>query len=248
MKRASLSGLALGHVDDSLLLVREALEIARARKHAFTVAWALLAAARIYRTTGRFAEGLSIGDEAIATCEQYGFVARMGTVLMQTGAAYFGLGEMERGLADSRRGLALWRKTSSRFHMSFYLSDFADCLLRAQEYEEADQAVREAEQIIAETDERSHVAEVLRLRGLLLAWRGNIADARASFWQAVEWARSRSTKLFELRASRDLARIEPTERSVNALRAIEDWFPRGLNIPDLKEARYIIEGIKRVDS
>jgi tetratricopeptide (TPR) repeat protein len=242
---ASISGLTLGYVDDSLSLVREALEIARARKHAFTFAWALQAAARIYRATGRFAEALSIGDEAIATCEQYGFVARMGTVLLQTGAAYCGVGETKRGLADSRRGLALWRKTSSRFHMSFYLSDFADCLLRAREYEEADQAICEAEQIVAETDERSHVAEVLRVRGLLLAWKGNIAAGSGSLRQAVEWARSRSTKLFELRALRDLARIEPTERSVNALRAIEDWFPRSLDIPDLKEARCIIESIER---
>src|SRR5262249_2097363 len=73
---AMTSGLTLGCVDDSLSLVREALEIARARKHAFTVAWALLAAARLYRATGRFAEALSFGEEAMATCEQYGFVAR----------------------------------------------------------------------------------------------------------------------------------------------------------------------------
>ena len=200
------------------------------------------------RETGRFAEALSVGNEAIASCEQYGFIARMGTVLLQTGAAYCRLGETKRGLADSRRGLELWRKTSSRFHMSYYLSDFADCLLRGQEYEEANEALREAEQIIAETDERSHVAEVLRLRGLLLALRGNIADASASLWQAVEWARSRSTKLFELRALRDLARIdvsEATEKSGNALRAVVDWFPDNLEIPDLKEARYVIEGIEK---
>src|ERR1700730_7880867 len=56
----------------------------------------------IYREAGRFCGSLSVGNEAIACCERYGFVARMGTVLLQTGGAYCRLGETERGLADSR--------------------------------------------------------------------------------------------------------------------------------------------------
>ena len=113
-------GLALGYVDECLPIVSEALEIAHKRNHAFTVAWALLIAAHIYRETGRFADALSNGNEAIALCEQYGFVARMGTVLMYIGAVYCRLGDTERGLADIRRGLDLWRNTSGRFHMSYF--------------------------------------------------------------------------------------------------------------------------------
>ena len=241
---ATLSGLALGYLDQCLSLVHEALEIARKRDHAFTVAWALLIAARIYREAGRFDEALSIGNEAIALCERYGFVARMGTVLLQTGAAYCRVGETERGLADIRRGLQLWPSTSSRFHMSFCLSEFADCLLRVEEYDEADRALREAEQIVAETDERSHVAELLRLRGLLLALHGDVADGTARLWEAVEWSRSRSAKLFELRALRDLARIDASqsrETAAKALREVVGWFPEALDIPDLQEARYVME-------
>jgi hypothetical protein len=241
---ASLSGLALGYLDQCLSLIREALEIARKRNHAFTVAWALLAAARIYRHAGRFDEALSSGNEAIALCERYGFVARMGTVLLQTGAVYCAVGETERGLADIRRGLQLWRTTSNRFHMSYFLSEFADCLLRVKEYDEADRALREAEQIVAETDERSHVAEILRLKGLLLALHGDVADGTACLWQALEWARSRSAKLFELRALRDLARIDASqsrETAAKALREVVGWFPTALDIPDLQEARCVIE-------
>jgi class 3 adenylate cyclase/tetratricopeptide (TPR) repeat protein len=241
---ASLSGLALGYLDQCLSLVHEALEIARKRNHAFTVAWALFAKARIYRAAGRFDEALSSGNEAIALCERYGFVARMGTVLLQTGSVYCAVGETERGLAEIRRGLELWRSTSSRFHMSFYLSEFADCLLRVKEYDEADRALREAEHIVAETDERSHVAELLRLRGLLLALHGDVADGTARLWEAVEWSRSRSAKLFELRALRDLARIDASqsrETVAKALREVVGWFPKALEIPDLQEARCVIE-------
>jgi tetratricopeptide (TPR) repeat protein len=133
---ATMAGLGLGYVDDCRSIASEALEIAHKRNHEFTVAWALLGAAHISRETGRFADALSNGIEAIAICERYGFVARMGMVLLQIGAAYCRLGDTERGLGDIRRGLDLWRSTSSRFHMSYWLSDFAECLLRAQRYEE----------------------------------------------------------------------------------------------------------------
>ena len=103
----------------------------------------------------------------------------MGSVLMQTGAVYCRLGETRRGLAEIRRGLELWRKASSQLQMSYYLSDFADCLLRAHEHDEADRVLCEAEQIVAETDERSHMGELLRLRGLLTALNGNVVDGSA---------------------------------------------------------------------
>jgi tetratricopeptide (TPR) repeat protein len=242
------SGLPLGYVDECLPIVREALEIAHKRNHAFTVAWALLNAAHIYRETGRFADALSNGSEAIALCERYGFVARMGTVLLYIGAAYCRLGDTERGLGDIRRGLDIWRSTSNQFHMSYHLSDFADCLLRAKKYDEADRALREAEQIIAETDERSHVGEVLRLRGLLQILSGDVGDGAAKLWQAVKWARSRDARLFELRALRDLTLSDISQdekkKAATALHQLLSWFPHGLEIPDLHEARDALQPVK----
>jgi hypothetical protein len=113
---ATYSGLALGYLDRCLLLIEETLAIARKRNHAFTVGWALLAASRIYREVGRFTDALSTGEEAIELCERHGFVARLGTVLLQTGGTHCRLGETERGLTETRRGLELWRRTSSRLH------------------------------------------------------------------------------------------------------------------------------------
>jgi tetratricopeptide (TPR) repeat protein len=233
--------VGLGYVDDCLSIASEALEIAHKRNHAFTVAWALLAAAHIYRETGRFADALSNGNKAIAICERHGFIARMGTVLLQTGAVYCRSGDTERGLSDMRRGLDLWRSASSRFHMSYWLSDFAECLLRSQKYEEADQVLREAEQVVAETDERSHFGELLRQRGSLLVLAGNVAEGSAKLWQAVEWGRSRDTRLFELRALRDLVRLgipqDERKKAEAALQELIVWFPATLQIPDLNEAR-----------
>jgi hypothetical protein len=157
---------------------------------------------------------------------------------------------MERGLMDSRRGLELWRSASSRFHMSYYLSDFADCLLRAKKYDEADRVLREAEQVVAETDERSHVGELLRLRGLFLAFEGNVLDGSAKLWEAIDWAGARETKVFELRALRDLALLDISthekKRATTALQQAVAWFPQGVEIPDLLEARDALRGVQQM--
>jgi hypothetical protein len=132
--------------------------------------------------------------------------------------------------------------------MSYYLSDFADCLLRAKEYDEADRVLREAEQIVAETDERSHFGELLRLRGLFSALKGNLPDGSAKLWKAVEWARARKTRLFELRALRDLTLLDISthEKNATALQQVVAWFPQGLEIPDLLEARDALRGVQQM--
>jgi len=242
---AALAGSVLGHFERCLSLGEEALTIARKRNHAFTLAWALMGQGQLLCTLGRFPEALTLGNEAIGICERHGFHARMGTALMFSGRAHFGLGNAERSSSEVRRGLELWRNASGRFHMSWWLSEIADCLVRVEKYDEVDSMLREAEQIVAETDERSHIAEIFRLRGLLSARRGRKTHCINQFLQAIEWSRSRNTKLFELRALRDLTRLQISEdrgaRGADELRAVIGSFPSSLETPDLKEAKALLE-------
>ena len=120
--------------------------------------------------------------------------------------------------------------------------------LRAQKYDEADRALCEAEQTVAETDERSHEAELLRHRGTLLSLSGNAADGFAKLWQAVEWARSRDARLFEVRALRDLIRLDIPEdqrkQAAAALHEVVTSFPENAHMPDLEEARNTLQRVK----
>jgi tetratricopeptide (TPR) repeat protein len=238
-------GVVLGHFERCLALGEQALAIARERNHAFSVAWALMGCGQMLCTLGRFREALTLGTEAIGLCERHGFHARMGTVLIFTGRAYFGLGDAKRGSAEIRRGLEVWGGASGRFHMSMWLTELANCLMRAEKYGEVDSVLREAEQIVAETDERSHVAEIFRLKGLSSAQIGQWADGIAHFWRAIEWSRSRNAKLFELRAVRDLAHLEISEhrdgRGKQELRAVIESFSPALETQDLREAKALLE-------
>jgi hypothetical protein len=76
---------------------------------------------------------------------------------------------------------------------------------------------------------------------------GNIAEGLGKLWQAVEWSRSRDTRLFEVRALRYLVRLgirqDQHKEAIAALRYVINWFPQKLEIPDLKEARDALQAV-----
>jgi hypothetical protein len=125
-----------------------------------------------------------------------------------------------------------------------YLSDFADYLLRLGKLDEAEKAIVEGEQIIARTDEQSHGAELLRIDGMISVTKGDLTKGVKKLREAIRWSRTRDTKLFELRALRDLTRImlatNDGTSTKSELRRVVNWFPATLETPDLREARELL--------
>jgi predicted ATPase len=90
-------------------------------------------------------------------------------------------------------------------------------------------------------------AELHRQRGQLLlkGTKPNLAQAEAQFQQAIEIARSQSAKFWELRAATSLARLW-RDQGKNAeardlLAPVYGWFSEGFDLPDLKEAKALLE-------
>ena len=85
-----------------------------------------------------------------------------------------------------------------------------------------------------------------RLAGVLLRLDpGDAARAEGEFRRALEFARSQSARLFELRAARDLARLRRDQgRLADAhglLAPVYSSFTEGFAFPDLIEARALLE-------
>ena len=100
---------------------------------------------------------------------------------------------------------------------------------------------------IQRTGEKRDQAEILRFKGeaLLMRDTGEIAAAEKCFRQALELARAQDVKWWELRTSVSLARLlRDTNRRDEArtlLGEIYNWFNEGFDLPDLKEAKALLD-------
>jgi predicted ATPase len=98
------------------------------------------------------------------------------------------------------------------------------------------------------TEERWLIAEVLRVKGEILLWRGAPGAAAAAdgyFRQALDWARQQGALSWELRAATSLARLwRDQARSKQArelLAPVYDRFTEGFATADLEEAKRLLE-------
>jgi predicted ATPase len=90
-------------------------------------------------------------------------------------------------------------------------------------------------------------AELHRLKGVLLfsLSQRNRSDAETCFQKAIEVARRQSAKSFELRAATSLARLHFDQGQTTAARdllaPIYNWFTEGLDTPDLRDAKALLD-------
>jgi predicted ATPase len=99
-----------------------------------------------------------------------------------------------------------------------------------------------------QSDEHWSDSELLRVRGVALAMRDGVDgndEAEGHLRGAIEDARSRSAKSFELRAAVSLARFlldqGRSAEAREALAPIYDWFTEGFDTPDLIDGRALLD-------
>jgi ATP/maltotriose-dependent transcriptional regulator MalT len=97
-------------------------------------------------------------------------------------------------------------------------------------------------------EERSHHAEVLRLKGWISILRGAPDQAAATLHKAIAVAREQGAKSWELRATITLARLLASRgdqaEALALLAPIHDWFTEGRDTRDLKEAAQLLAELR----
>jgi predicted ATPase len=90
-------------------------------------------------------------------------------------------------------------------------------------------------------------AELHRIKGGLLLMKdvAKVAEAESCLRSAIEVARRQSARLFELRATVRLARLIAKGGCWNEARTmlaeIYNWFTEGFDLPDLKDAKALLD-------
>ena len=103
---------------------------------------------------------------------------------------------------------------------------------------------------IERSGETTHQAEMLRLKGELLLMRdaGATQEAEGCFRAALAVARAQEARWWELRTATSLARLLRDSNRHEEARAllgdIYGWFTEGFDLPDLKEAKAMLEELR----
>lgn len=151
-----------------------------------------------------------------------------------------------RTTAEGHRKL---ENTGAALHLPTWGAHLAEALLLADVTDEAATVLEDALALAYKNGDVFMLAELHRLRGRLHVRLSRVAEAETEFLRAREVGGQQEAKLFELRATSDLAQLWVdqgyVDRAAELLSPVFDSFTEGLDTPDLLQARHLLERLSR---
>jgi len=190
---------------------------------------------------------LKVAEEVIVLSEENGFTEWLNWGRFIRGWALAKLGQPEQGIAKMEAAVAAFRQAGGAPWQQYATALLAHARAINGRTEEALTVLNEVLEHIERTGEKADHTEMLRLKGEVLLMRHppTVTEAEKCFREALEVARAQEAKWWELRSSVSLARLlRDTNRRDEArtmLGEIYNWFTEGFDLPDLKEAKTLLE-------
>ena len=231
----------IGRTDEALQWGDDAVELARALRHPFSIALSLTlrgALDQTCRDAGGAAAHAREGQQ-VASEQGFGLMRAWCTTIRGWAEAAQGADE---GRARISEGIASARTSGSVQFLPYLLGLQADACLRANDIDSGLQAVDEALLLTDRSGERFYESDLHRVRGELLLLTGTRdAEATEAIRSALDGASAAGAALPALRAA--VVRARWSDRLdgngaafTDQLRSIRAAMPAGARVPDLEEA------------
>jgi tetratricopeptide (TPR) repeat protein len=239
----------MGYPDQALAANQATEANARRRGHPFDLAFALTLGAQLFDFLYDPDALQQRAEEAERIGEQRG-IALLGEILAEIsrGVAWLRAGRLVEALTQLDQGIERLMQTGHRIWIWYLKALQAEGLALIGDLEAARILVEESVARIEAGEERSHYAEVLRLKGWILLLRGEPDHAAATLRKAIAVARDQGTKSWELRAATTLARLLASRgnqaEALALLAPIHDWFTEGRDTRDVKEAAQLLTELR----
>ena len=246
---AALTLWVLGYPAQALARLHEALALARALSHPYSLTFARWTAAYVYQWRRDVPAVQEQAEAAVALATEQGFThwVALGTSLRGWALAMQDQGET--GLAQIRQGITAWRATGGAVRVPYFCTVLADVCAHLGHPADGLQALAEAYTLVEQHEERWWEAEVHRLRGVLLLRQPETPQAEAETWlqRALDVARRQQAKSLELRAAMSLSRLwqqqGKRQEAHDLLAEVYGWFTEGFETADLQEAKALLEAL-----
>jgi class 3 adenylate cyclase/predicted ATPase len=247
---AALTLWLLGYPAQALARVHDALALAHALSHPFSLAlaWCYEAYVSQFRRDVPAVHDHAEAAVTLATAQGFPLWAAWGTSVRGWALALQGQGE--EGMAQVRQGIAAVRATGGgALFVPYFSALLADVCDHLGHPEDGLQALVEAHTLVEQNEERWWEAEISRLRGVLLLRQTGAPQAEAEAWlqRALGVARHQEAKALELRAAMSLSRLWQQQgkraEARQLLAEVYGWFTEGFDTADLQEAKALLEAL-----
>lgn len=235
----------IGELDQVETLLVEAIAMARALEHPFTMAFTLATASWVYSTLRDTHRTLSLTEEAIELSTKYSFEVPLAWATSFQGWALAEQGN-EKGIEQLKEGLSAAQRAKASLNHTYTLALLAEIHLRNLDVVDGLFVIRQAQDLATAQGELCWKAELLRLEGELLLAESDqsFPAAEQCFSEALTVAQVQDANMLELRAATSMARLlrksSKFDRAKRMLDAVCSKFSERSTNPDVREARAVL--------
>ncbi len=241
--------LALGYPEQAKRRGQEAIDHARQLGHPHSLAHALANACLLHQLCrdGHAVEEHAGHLIALSTEQEFRFWLAIGTIM--EGWTFAESGQAEAGIEQMRRGLDDYWATGATLWSPCFLAALAEVYGQANQAVAGLNVLEDALETLQRTGGRWHEAELHRLKGtLLLTMPDRESEAESSLREAIALAREQEAKMWELRATTNLAhswcRRGRAAEARDLLAPVFGWFSEGLDLRDPREAEALLNQLR----
>jgi predicted ATPase len=244
----------LGYAERAAARTQQALSLARMIGQPFGVSYACHLAAAIHRWRGEIEVVAALEEEALVPDAEHGFGLMLTAGVIQRGWLLAESGRSEEGLAQMLEGLAKHREMGAVVLVPAFLTVIAELYQKLGRPADGLTALSEALTVAQQSGQHYWESELHRLTGVLTLeadtrrGRGTAETLETHLQRAIEIARRQHAKWLELRATTNLARLWSEQghlkKARTLLSGVHGWFTEGLDTPDLREARTLLDTLE----
>jgi class 3 adenylate cyclase/tetratricopeptide (TPR) repeat protein len=221
---------------------------ARRRGHPFDLGWALTTGGQVWDLRCEPEPLLTRVEEAerLGRAHSLPFISEVLAQLVK-GLAWLRAGRLAEGVPSLRGAMERWNAAGALQWMPYFRAVLAEGLALSGDLAGGLSLIEDSLSQIARPgwEERSHLAEVLRLKGWMLQQQGTLAAAEENYLTSLNVAREQQAKSWELRTSTSLARLWQSQgkrkEALDLLKPVYGWFTEGFDTKDLIEAKALLE-------
>jgi tetratricopeptide (TPR) repeat protein len=168
----------LGYPDQAVTRSNEALTLAHAQSHPYSLALALYYAAALYQFRREVQAAQARAEAVILLSTEQGFMMWLAAGTVERGWALAEQGQGEAGMAQIRQGIAAWQATGTAVAQPWGLALLAEAYGHVGQTEEGLRVLTEALTVVDKTGACHYAAELYRLKGVLTLRQCPVARAK----------------------------------------------------------------------